>query len=138
MANELEPWDLPELTSYNDKYLSGFVTESYQVNLKEGFEKCKQRIDGPIRSSVNRDIGGDVQQITTLNNQYNDIKFKHVLLPVWLSAYKYNDKIYRFMINARTGEVQGERPYSAAKITLLVLTLVVIGVGIFLYLRNKG
>lgn len=138
LANELEPWDLHELVSYNDKYLSGFVTESYQVNLKEGFEKCKQRIDGPIRASVNHDIGGDVQQITTLSNQYNNITFKHVLLPVWLSAYKYNDKVYRFMINARTGEVQGERPYSAAKIALLVLTMIAVGVGIFLLVRNKG
>lgn len=133
LAHDLEPWDLQSLTGYNDKFLSGFVTESYQVDLKTGFEKAKERIDGPIRDSVRRDIGGDEQQIVSLNNNYNDIKFKHILLPVWLSAYRYNDKVYRFMINARTGEVQGERPYSTAKILLLVLGIIAVGAGIWYF-----
>lgn len=132
LANELEPWDLPELAAYNDKYLSGFVTESYQVSLNEGFENAKERMQGTIRSSVCSDIGGDEQQITSLSTNYNDIKFKHILLPVWLSSYKYKDKVYRFLVNARTGEVQGERPYSAAKIAALVITILTV-IGVIIY-----
>jgi DNA-directed RNA polymerase subunit RPC12/RpoP len=137
LANDLEPWDLPELTAYNDKYLSGFVTESYQVNLKEGFDKAKDRMQGTIRSSVCSDIGGDEQTITSLSTDYNDITFKHILLPVWLSSYKYKEKVYRFLVNARTGEVQGERPYSAAKIAALVITILVV-VGTIIYFANKS
>jgi len=137
LANELEPWDLPELAGYNDKYLSGFVTESYQVSLKEGFEKAKDRMQGKIRSSVNSDIGGDEQQITSLSTNYNDIKFKHILLPVWLSSYRYKDKVYRFLVNARTGEVQGERPYSAAKIAALVITILAIIAVIVYFAQQK-
>ncbi|MBS1637505.1 MAG: hypothetical protein JST26_16440 [Bacteroidetes bacterium] len=138
LANELEPWDLPALTAYNDKYLSGFVTESYQVGLKEGFEKAKARMESPIRSTVCSNIGGDVQQILSMNIEYHDITFKHILLPVWLSAYRYNEKVYRFMINARTGEVQGERPYSAIKITLFILMiLAVVGVILFFVMQHK-
>lgn len=136
LANELEPWDLPELVAYNDKYLSGFVTESYQVSLNEGFEKAKERMQGTIRSSVCSDIGGDEQQITSLNTNYNDIKFKHILLPVWLSSYRYKDKVYRFLVNARTGEVQGERPYSAAKIAALVITILAV-IGIIIYFAQQ-
>jgi DNA-directed RNA polymerase subunit RPC12/RpoP len=139
LANELEPWDLPELVSYNDRYLSGFITESYQVDLKTGFEKAKQRIQPVIRSTVERDIGGDVQQVTSIHSEYSDITFKHILLPVWLSSYKYKDKVYRFLVNARTGEVQGERPYSAAKIALLVISiLIVIGTIIWFARKDKG
>ncbi len=138
LANELEPWDLEALVAYNDKYLSGFVTESYQVDLKSGFDKAKIRMDGVIDSSVRAHIGGDVQQVTSKSSEYNDIKFKHILLPVWLSAYKYNDKVYRFMINARTGEVQGERPYSTIKIALAVLAgVAVIGVIIYFAMQYK-
>ena len=39
-------------------------------------------------------------------------------VPYW--TYDSN-KPYRFLINGRTGEVQGERPWSWAKILLLVL-----------------
>jgi LSD1 subclass zinc finger protein len=130
-TNELEPWDLESLTAYNDKFLSGFRSESYQVDVKTGFEKSKVIMDGGIRTSVKRDIGGDHQQITSLSTVYNDITFKHILLPVWLSAYRYSDKVYRFMINGRTGEVQGERPYSVIKITLAILGVIAIGVGIY-------
>ena len=42
-------------------------------------------------------------------------------VPVWLSAYRYREKVYRFLVNARTGEVQGERPWSWIKITLAAL-----------------
>jgi Zn finger protein HypA/HybF involved in hydrogenase expression len=132
LANELEPWDLTELVAYNDMYLSGFVTESYQVSLKEGFEKAKDRMQGTIRSTVCSDIGGDEQQITSLSTNYNDIKFKHILLPVWLSSYRYKEKVYRFLVNARTGEVQGERPYSAAKIAALVITVLAV-IGLIVY-----
>lgn len=138
LVNDLEPWDLPELVSYNDNFLAGFVTESYQTNLKDGFGKAKIRMDEKIRSSVNSDIGGDAQQITTLSTEYNDIKFKHILLPLWISAYKYNDKVYRFTVNARTGEVQGERPYSAIKIALFVISIIAVIVGAIYLFRNKG
>jgi hypothetical protein len=36
-------------------------------------------------------------------------------------AYRYHQKVYQVMINAATGEVQGERPYSWVKILLAVL-----------------
>ena len=39
------------------------------------------------------------------------------------------------MINARTGEVQGDRPYSWIKITLAVLA--VVAVGLVIYYLNK-
>ncbi|MEW6470581.1 MAG: hypothetical protein AB1458_16845 [Bacteroidota bacterium] len=120
-ANALEPWDLSNLSDYNTKFLSGFRSEMYQVDLKEGFEKAKARMDVTIRKTVCQDIGGNHQRILTLNTRYDNITFKHILLPVWISAFRYNDKTYRFMINGRTGEVQGERPWSWIKITLTVL-----------------
>ncbi len=138
LVNELEPWDLPELVSYDDKFLAGFVTESYQTELKQGFEEAKKRMANKIDSTVRSDIGGDVQQVHSINTQYNDITFKHILLPLWISAYKFNDKVYRFTINARTGEVQGERPYSAWKIAFLVIgILAAIAGGVILFQKSK-
>jgi DNA-directed RNA polymerase subunit RPC12/RpoP len=119
----LEPWDLKDLVPYGDEYLSGFRAESYQVDLKDGFASARERMQEPIRQTVCRDIGGDHQRIHSLKTQYDNITFKHVLLPIWLSAYRYRDKVYRFLVNGRTGEVQGERPWSAAKVICLVLVI---------------
>jgi len=135
-ANALEPWDLANLTDYNTKFLTGFRSEMYQVDIKTGFEKAKVRMDGDIRKTVNADIGGDLQEITSLSTRYDNITFKHILLPVWISAFKYKDKVYHFMINGRTGEVQGERPWSWIKITLFSIAVVAVGVAAYYFLRK--
>ena len=43
------------------------------------------------------------------------LTFKHVLLPVWLAAYRYRGKSFRFVVNGRTGSVEGERPWSSVQ-----------------------
>lgn len=121
--DRLEPWDWPALTAYEDAYLSGFAAESYQVSLKDGLETAKGLMQPTIRSSALSDIGGDEQRVSSLDTDYRDITFKHLLLPVWISAYQFQQKTFRFLVNARTGEVQGERPYSFWKIAALVLSI---------------
>jgi DNA-directed RNA polymerase subunit RPC12/RpoP len=120
-VEKLEPWDLGNLVPYSDDYLSGFRAESYHLDVEAGFERAIGIMAGPIRSSICRDIGGDEQRVHSRDTSYEDISFKHLLLPVWISAYRFKAKTYRFLVNARTGEVQGERPWSWVKITLLVL-----------------
>ena len=139
-VDKLEPWDLEKLAGYDERYLSGFQTETYQIDLKSGFEVAKGKMQDQIRNLVSRDIGGDEQRIEDIKIDYNDITFKHILLPLWISAYRYQDKVYRFLVNARTGEVQGERPYSAIKIALAVIAALLV-IGLFFYFtqgRNQS
>ena len=96
-----------------------------------GFIEAKTRIDAAIRADVRRRIGGDKQRIHSINSHYDAITFKHLLLPTWLMAYRYNDKPFQIIINAGTGEVQGQRPYSWIKITLAVLAGVVAAAAIY-------
>lgn len=136
-ADALEPWDLDALVPYSDEYLSGFSAESYQIGLEEGFDIARGIMDETIRATIRRDIGGDHQRIHSVKTQYNNLTFKHILLPIWISAYRFRDRTYRFLVNARTGEVQGERPYSWVKITLFVLTLLaIIAAGVWLFTRG--
>ena len=135
--DRLEPWDLPALVPYGDEYLSGFVAESYQLGLADGFEVAKGIMEGTIRRTVEQDIGGDHQRIGSMNTEYDDVTFKHLLLPVWISAYRFQEKPYRFLVNARTGEVQGERPYSWVKIALLVISLIAVILIIILLTQRR-
>lgn len=122
----LEPWDLAELKPYNPAFLSGFKAQRYQVDLGQGFEQVKVAIAGYIENDVRADIGGDVQTIDQLSTHYSGITFKHLLLPVYAGAYRFNNKVYQIVVNARTGEIQGDRPYSVWKILLFVAFLLVV------------
>ncbi|MBC3911220.1 hypothetical protein [Undibacterium umbellatum] len=128
-AANLAPWRLEKLQGYRDDYVSGFTVEAYQVGLEPGFVDARNQMESVIRDAICRDIGGDHQRISAMQPRYSNISFKHILLPIWLSSYKYSDKVYRFLVNGQTGEVQGERPYSAWKIAgavLLAIAVVVV------------
>lgn len=129
----LAPWDLSALEPYRPDYLAGFTAEGYTVTLPEGHARARTIMEGVIRSDVMRDIGGDEQRIDRIDSDFSDETFKHVLLPVWLAAYRYNGKTYRFVVNGQTGKVRGERPWSVWKITLAVVVVAIIaGVAIWL------
>jgi hypothetical protein len=70
--------------------------------LKEGFETAKDIMSSTIRSDVHHDSGGDEQRIHNISTAYSAITFKHILLPVWLCSYRYRNKQYQVMVNART------------------------------------
>ena len=132
----LEPWDLEALRPFAPAYLSGFVAERYRVELEEGFGIADRRMRPRIRATIHADIGGDEQRISGMDVAHDDVHFKHLLLPLWISSFRYRRKVYRFIVNARTGEVAGERPWSWVKITLAVVTaLVLLGAGFMLSQR---
>lgn len=126
-TDALQPWDLTALEPYQPQYLAGFRAEAYTVDLEEGYTEAGRHMERVIERDVRFDIGGDRQRISNISTEVSDITFKHILLPVWLAAYKYQGKTYRFVVNGQSGRVQGERPYSAWKIagaaTLALLLL---------------
>ena len=139
MIREAGPWDLRELRPYTDEYLAGFRAESYAVGLPDGFAHAEQLMQPTIDRTIRQDIGGDTQQISTKSMHHNAITFKHVLLPVWMCAYRYQDRLYQVIVNAQTGEVVGDRPYSVWKIVAASLgVLLLIAAFILLVLMLKG
>jgi len=134
LGDGLEPWDLTALQSYSPDYLAGMQAEGYTVDLVDGHQVGRGKMERVIYNDVRQDIGGDEQRIDSIDSDYRAETFKHVLLPVWMAAYKYSGKSYRFLVNGQTGEVQGERPWSVWKIALAVIAaLIVAGVVAYFY-----
>ena len=135
-VEQLAPWELDQLTPYQQDYLSGFRAETYQIGLEKGYQQARSEMDQQIRRDVQRDIGGDQQRIQNISTQYDNITFKHILLPVYMAVYRYKNTIYRFVINGRSGEVQGERPYSWVKIGCAALSAAVL-IGALVYFLEQ-
>ena len=120
-TDNLAPWDLTALVPHSPDYMAGFASEGYTVGLADGQITAHQIMAAQIERDIANDIGGDEQRISSVDTDYSAETFKHILLPVWLAAYKFGGKTYRFVVNGQTGRVQGERPYSAWKIAFAVV-----------------
>ncbi|WP_438273429.1 primosomal protein N' (replication factor Y) - superfamily II helicase [Thioclava arctica] len=131
----LRPWDLSALQVYRRDYLAGFSAEGYTVELHEGHHAAQVEMIRVIQTDIRRDIGGDEQRITAMDPNFADETFKHILLPIWTAAYKFRGRSYRFIVNAQTGRVRGDRPWSAVKITLAVIAGLIV-IGAFMYLKR--
>ncbi|MFE3837797.1 primosomal protein N' (replication factor Y) - superfamily II helicase [Pseudogemmobacter sonorensis] len=137
LGRALTKWDLSRLEPYSADYLAGFTAEGYTVGLADGNAQARQEMAAVIAQDVRRDIGGDEQRIASIDTDYSDETFKHILLPVWMAAYRYGGKSYRFLVNAQTGEVRGERPWSVWKITFAAIGVAILVAG-GLYIANEG
>jgi len=134
-SNKLRTWNTSELVPYQEEYISGFQAEAYSIGLSAAFATGKQQIESTVQSLVRQDIGGDQQRISSLNTQYSHLTFKHILLPMWMSAYLFKGKTYRFVVNGQTGEVEGESPKSGWKIFFLVAGILLV---LFIFLVMFG
>lgn len=133
-TDALEPWDLSQLEPYQPEYLAGFRAEGYQVPLEAGFVEAREIMDRIIARDVRFDIGGDRQRIDRIDTEVSDVTFKHVLLPIWVAAYRYRGQSFQFVVNGLSGRVSGQRPWSAVKLAFAALALLLVAAGLaYLY-----
>lgn len=124
LIHALEPWPLKNVVPFNPQLMAGITARTYDIELDECFTEGRQRIEEALHADVKQRIGGDEQVVSSMKTQYAGITYKHLLLPAWLMTYRWNNKPWQVFINATTGEVQGERPWSIWKITAAILAAV--------------
>ncbi len=126
MIKRLGPFSMKMLNVYNPAYLAGFFAERYTVGLAEGFSATRPTIEERMQRSIESSLGYDTYRFMKYDHTHARVTFKHILLPVWLSSYRFRDKVYRFMVNGETGRIAGKAPVSVLK----VLAAVLCGVGL--------
>src|SRR3954462_15501253 len=134
----LAPWPLERSVPYQPDYLSGYQTLRYDVEPDHGLAAAKQQMEQVIEGDCRDDIGGDEQRVSAMDVRYAEIMFKLVLLPIWIAAYLYGGRTYQVFVNAHTGQVVGERPYSIPKIISAVFAVTgVVVAALVLYARSR-
>ena len=118
IIDALAPWDTTQLKPFDERYLSGFESEEYTIGLDNGFEYAKSKMRTSIEQRIRQDIGGDQQQITSVDTAHDNVTYKNVLFPLWTATFEYKNKHYRYAINAQTGKSQGNTPTLMSKLLL--------------------
>ncbi len=133
LAAKLGAWDMSALVRYRPEYLAGWRAEEYSVDLEQGWTQALSTIETEERRRCSGDVPGDTQRNLRVHNTVQDVRWKHILLPMWSLTYRFGAKNYAVLIHGQTGKVVGDAPLSWLKIAgfvLLVLALLAATIGI--------
>ena len=112
IMNSIEPFNYEDMQEFSPTYLTGFLSERYNVDQNKLFEIAKKRAEKTSEDEILSTITSyNTKTISNRNHniQKNDTS-EYVLLPVWMLNVKFKDKIYTFAMNGQTGKFVGNIP----------------------------
>ncbi len=140
LLNQIQPFDTAHNLEYKPEYVAGFAAERYSLGLKDAWERAKdlisRRLRGNVEQKIYREKHADHVSQLHMDTSFSDITYKYLLLPVWISSFTYQGKVYHFMVNGQTGRVGGRTPVSWIKVALTVL-FVILFMALVYYLNNS-
>ena len=142
LLNQIAPFDTEDNLAYRPEYLAGFGAERYSIGLDTAWSSAKNRIERTLHDCVVQEIRwrhhADRVESLRMQTSHNDVTFKYLMLPVWMSHYEYKGKTYHFMVNGQTGKVGGKAPLSFWQVLLAVLGVAALVVIMYLLLYYLG
>lgn len=137
----IEPYDTKkQLVSYSPEYLSGYGAECYTVSLEDAHREANQIMEGELRDLARKDVRKRYDEVRNVRiaPDYRDETYKHILIPVYATAFTYGSKNYTVLINGQTGKIKGDYPKSPVKIGIIAVIVIAIAAALFaLSMKNK-
>ena len=128
VMNSIEPFNYNEMIEFNSSYLSGFLSDKYDVCNEQSAKESRKRIE---QSYMNR-IKQELKKFDNIEIEEKKFYFrkeiaKYVLLPVWFMNLRYKNEIYSFAINGQTGKIKGHTPIDNKKMNIFIIFMAIIG-----------
>ena len=122
MLNSVVSFKSRECLPYTPETLSGMAAEIYTIGIDEAWNYAKtvglkKEIMESAREHENADCYRDLQCST----EFYNVKFKYVLVPVYLAGCRYGGKTYNVVASGTNGRGKCNRPISIAKFIITPL-----------------
>ncbi len=134
--DKIAPFNTGVSKEYEKKYMLGFMAYHYDESLDDCWKSAKSTMDAKIRRGILSRYVYDRVAYLNVSTSHSEVKFKYVMLPVYVGNYNYKNKLFNFFVNGSSGKVHGKTPKSALKIALTILLSLAIVVGIILLNAN--
>lgn len=132
LASRLLPYDTSALVPYRPEFLAGWRAEEYQLDLAQGWARARERIETRQRERCAADVPGDTHRRLRVHSVLEEVRWKHVLLPLWTLTYDFRGRSYAVLVHGQNGRVVGDAPLSFAKIAALVAVVAAVIAAIWL------
>lgn len=132
----IEPYDTKnQLASYSPEYLSGYGAECYTVSLEDAHHEANRIMENELRDLARKDVRKRYDEVRNVRiaPDYRDETYKHILIPVYATAFTYGNKNYSVLINGQTGKIKGDYPKSPVKIGIIAVAVIAIIAMLFMW-----
>jgi hypothetical protein len=118
-------FDLDRLGPYAPEVLAGFRASGWDVGLPEAWEQGRGWIREETRKLCHAQTGSAHVRNFRMTCSLRDETWRYALLPVWVSAYRYGDRVWQVLVNGQTAAVAGQKPVVWGRIyAVMALTMV--------------
>lgn len=131
------PFDLSQGVPPEQVDLDNIVVENFRVQRKYARPLAQAGLENLERQACVQYVPGSARNVK-VNVRIEGLSSDPVLVPVWMMAYQYRDKLYRFLINGQTGRCTGQAPYSWKKLLAVVGIMLLVAVGILVCMGALG
>lgn len=138
IADAIRPYPVAEAVRYAPHYLAGWLAEEYSIEREEAARISTEVFAENERQDVAGFLPGDEQSDVDVETEFSETTTDLLLLPVWVLAFQYRDRAWRFVVNGATGKVWHERPVSGRRIAVAVLLGIALLVGVYFLVRAFG
>lgn len=134
VMESIAPFNCEELEDFSYAYLSGFISEKYDVPKEDVYPLIRNRIEQSVERELRSSISGYTS--TSIASHQVDIqrtRFHYTLMPIWMLTYIYEGKTYLFAMNGQTGKTFGSLPVCKRKLNILFISVFLISFVIILF-----
>lgn len=132
--DSIEPYDTGQLVSYSPQYLSGYISQCFNIDLQSAHQTARADMDNELRNCARKHVLRRYDEVRDVRIRpvYRNESYKHIFVPVYSTAYHYEGKLYQVAINGQTGKIKGAYPKSPFKIAIIVVLVIALIVAIIL------
>jgi predicted RNA-binding Zn-ribbon protein involved in translation (DUF1610 family) len=128
LLTTINTFDINALAEYEPNFLAGLQAQTYDVPLEQAWESGRQQMREQTRQACLEQASTSQIRNFSMNLDFSDESWRYLLLPVYLTTYRYAGKVYQVIINGQNGTIAGQRPVDWAKIWVVIGLLVTPGI----------
>ncbi len=106
----LESTCLDTIQPYQSKYLSHWPAETYQISIADASLQARAAALEKEKEEIRSFRGQPIGQFTVTSSRMFIESFTLILIPVWLTRYRFAQQEYSVMIHGQSGQVNAEKP----------------------------
>ena len=127
ILEKVAPFNLGELVTYAPGYLAGWQAMIYDVALPEAWSAAKNQIREQIKGRCYADTGSAHVRSFRMSVDFDEERWRHIQLPVYLASYKFQDRPFQLMVNGQSGTVAGQKPVEWLRVWLVIAAILAPG-----------